>query len=249
VHKRRNLEAIEPSLFGFAAEGAASQAIVRPFEISGAPIFLGTSSFTASGWEGSFYPKGMKSSNYLSYYARQFRTVEVDSTFYGTPAASTVKAWYEKTPTDFVFAAKVPQVITHDKVLVDCDAEYREFAEAMGNLKEKLGPLVLQFPKFDNRMLKGSHEFLARLDAFLKRADSTTRFSVEIRNKDWLDSRFLDALRGHSVALALTDTFVHAEAVGDARHTGFGHFRLPLMSAGLETARTSSNKPRHGIRR
>ena len=60
--------------------------VARPFEIPDTQILLGTSSFTASGWEGSFYPKGMKSTNYLSYYAKQFRTVEIDSTFYGTPS-------------------------------------------------------------------------------------------------------------------------------------------------------------------
>jgi len=41
--------------------------------------------------------------------------VEVDSTFYGTPSAATVEKWYEKTPPDFVFAAKIPQLITHTR--------------------------------------------------------------------------------------------------------------------------------------
>jgi len=99
----------------------------------GFPILLGTSSFTASGLEGSFYPKGMKSTSYLSYYAKQFRTVEIDATFYGTPSAKTVQSWYDKTPPDFVFAAKVPQVITHDKVFLDCDAEFDEFVSAMAS--------------------------------------------------------------------------------------------------------------------
>ena len=49
-------------------------------------IRLGTSSFTADGWNGSFYPKGMKSADYLGYYSRRFDTVEVDSTFYHCPA-------------------------------------------------------------------------------------------------------------------------------------------------------------------
>jgi hypothetical protein len=44
------------------------------------PIFLGTSSFTASGWNGSFYPRGMKPSDYLAFYAERFHTVVVDST-------------------------------------------------------------------------------------------------------------------------------------------------------------------------
>jgi uncharacterized protein YecE (DUF72 family) len=47
---------------------------------------IGTSAFTAAGWEGSFYPKGMKSADYLTYYATKFNTVEIDSTFYRTPA-------------------------------------------------------------------------------------------------------------------------------------------------------------------
>jgi len=109
----------QPSLFELDKEEAVAPATAqeapRPFEIPGTQILLGTSSFTASGWQGSFYPKGMKSTNYLSYYAKQFRTVEIDSTFYGTPAASTVTSWNERTPADFIFAVKVPQVITHEK--------------------------------------------------------------------------------------------------------------------------------------
>jgi uncharacterized protein YecE (DUF72 family) len=49
-------------------------------------IYLGTSAFTAAGWPGTFYPTGMKPTDYLSYYATRFDTVEVDSTFYRIPA-------------------------------------------------------------------------------------------------------------------------------------------------------------------
>ena len=97
--------------------------------------------------------------------------------------------------------------MTHDKVLVDCDSEFAEFIDTMRILKEKLGPMVLQFPKFDKCVLKSSGEFLGRLDSFLKRvSDPALRFAVEIRNKDWLNSRLTEALRAHNVALALTDT-------------------------------------------
>jgi uncharacterized protein YecE (DUF72 family) len=44
-------------------------------------IRVGTSAFTAAGWEGAFYPPGMKSADYLSFYAARFNSVEVDSTF------------------------------------------------------------------------------------------------------------------------------------------------------------------------
>jgi hypothetical protein len=52
----------------------------RPYSVPG--ILLGTSSFTATGWEGSFYPEGMRSADYLAFYAEHFQIVEIDSTFY-----------------------------------------------------------------------------------------------------------------------------------------------------------------------
>ncbi len=73
-------------------------------------IRLGTSAFTAAGWEGSFYPEGMKPADYLSYYAKHFNSVELDNTFYRAPSKTVVEGWARKTPEDFVFAAKVPQI-------------------------------------------------------------------------------------------------------------------------------------------
>ncbi len=80
-----------------------------------AELRIGTSAFTAAGWPGTFYPEGLPEREYLTFYATKFDTVEVDSTFYRTPALTTVQGWYSKTPKDFLFAAKVPQVITHER--------------------------------------------------------------------------------------------------------------------------------------
>src|SRR6266404_2130999 len=110
--KRPKVEPIHnPTLFEMEKleEGeklAGSPAVERPFSLPG--ILLGTSAFTANGWQGSFYPAGMKPADYLKFYSTKFQTVEVDSTFYGPPSAATVEKWYERTPPDFVFAAKVP---------------------------------------------------------------------------------------------------------------------------------------------
>jgi len=187
-----------------AEKSAITPAVGRPYSLP--RILLGTSAFTANGWQGSFYPPGMKSRDFLSYYATQFATVEVDSTYYGTPSASTVAGWAEKTPPDFVFAAKVPQIITHEKVLVNCEAEFDEFVKTMDILGAKLGPLVFQFPSFDRWKFLKQDGFLAVLIPFLKKLPANHKFVVEIRNKTWLDARFADVLRDHNVALALTDT-------------------------------------------
>ena len=201
---------LNPTLFEMdklenAGQLANSFQVERPYYEPG--LLLGTSAFTAAGWEGSFYPVGMKPRDFLACYATQFATVELDSTYYCAPSSSTVTTWYEKTPPDFLFAAKVPQVVTHQKMLVGCEAEFDEFIDRMGLLHEKLGPLLFQFPRFSKYEMQ-SDEFSRRLRFFLNRVKDlpTCRFVVEIRNRTWLDKRFTDLLKEYNVALALTDT-------------------------------------------
>jgi len=168
-------------------------------------IRLGTSAFTAAGWDGTFYPPGMKPADYLSFYATRFNSVEVDSTFYRSPTKATVQGWANKTPQGFIFAAKVPQLVTHEKILVDCDAEFKEFVQTMDLMGDKLGPLLLQFGYFNKKAFVGVNDFLARLKPFLKKLPKDHKFAVEIRNKNWLVPQFIETLREHSVALALID--------------------------------------------
>ncbi len=168
-------------------------------------IFLGTSSFTAPGWERAFYPPGMTPREYLSFYARHYHTLEIDSTFYSKPSSATVASWNAKTPDNFIFAVKVPQAITHEKVLLACQPEMDEFIGVMSLLGDKLGPMVLQFPYFNRGAFKSADEFVARLAAFLKCLPRDKMFAVEIRNKAWLTPQFADLLREHNVALVLQD--------------------------------------------
>jgi uncharacterized protein YecE (DUF72 family) len=121
-------------------------------------IRLGTSAFTAAGWPGSFYPEGLPEREYLTYYAQHFDTVVVDSTFYRTPSKATVQGWANKTPQGFIFTAKVPQLVTHEKVLVECDAEFKEFVQMMDLLGDKLGPLLLQFGYFNKKAFVGVND-------------------------------------------------------------------------------------------
>jgi uncharacterized protein YecE (DUF72 family) len=173
--------------------------------VSHVPVLLGTSSFTASGWNGSFYPRGMKPSDYLQFYAERFHTVEVDSTFYACPTARTVENWNARTPGGFVFSVKVPQMITHDRVLVGCDTEVAEFLETMDILGEKLGPIIFQFPFFSRSIFPDRHAFTDRLIPFLKKLPAKRKFGIEIRNRPWLDAEFANLLRDHQIALVLQD--------------------------------------------
>jgi len=188
---------------------AETQHQLSLFEADASPgdnqLFLGTSSWTGEGWVGSFYPAGSKPADFLPLYARHFRTVEVDSTFYRIPAANNVKQWRERTPKGFIFAAKVPQVITHEKVLVDAEPDLKDFLDVMDLLGDRLGPLILQFPYFNKHKFRGLGFFLERLQPFLDHLPKQYRWAVEIRNKTWLSEKLYSVLRQHGVALALVD--------------------------------------------
>jgi uncharacterized protein YecE (DUF72 family) len=170
-----------------------------------AEIRLGTSSFTAPGWNGPFYPRELKSADRLAFYAEHFDTVEIDSTFYACPSPQTVNGWHSKTPGEFIFSVKVPQTITHEKLLVGCDTDLKQFVDILGGLGDKLGPMIFQFPFFDRAAFKTQSDFLSRLVPFLKRLPQGFKFAVEIRNKEWLDPEFVAVLRDFSVALVLQD--------------------------------------------
>lgn len=166
---------------------------------------IGTSSWSSDDWVGVFYPKGTAPADFITEYAKHFDAVEVDSTFYRSPAPAMVRNWASRTPPGFIFAAKVPRSITHDKVLQDCDGDVKEFLSAMDLLGDKLGPLLFQLPYFNKKAFAKPEDFLARLKPFLERLPSGYSFALEIRNKAWVNDRFLDLLRQHKIAFALID--------------------------------------------
>jgi uncharacterized protein YecE (DUF72 family) len=129
--------------------------------------------------------------------------VEIDATFYRIPSAATVEGWRDRTPEGFVFAAKVPRVITYMKRLQNCEREMTRFLSVMEALGEKLGPLLLQFPSFKQNVFPSRALFDERLRPFLKSLPGDFRFAVEIRNENWISRDFLELLREHGAAFVL----------------------------------------------
>lgn len=166
---------------------------------------LGTSSWSSEDWVGTFYPPGTPPADFLGVYARHFDTVEVDSTYYRIPADAMVRNWRARTPPGFTFAAKFPQVITHEKVMQDCGKELGEFLRVMSLLEDRLGPLLLQFPYFNKKAFAKPEDFLSRLIPFLADLPSGFRYALEVRNKYWVNARLLDILRKKDIAFALID--------------------------------------------
>src|SRR4028118_1135482 len=94
-------------------------------------LYLGTSGWSYADWEGTVYLPGATPAGRLAEYVKHFSTVEIDSTFYGTPKRTTVERWRKVAPRGFLFAAKFPQLVTHERNLVGSEAEAEHFVGRM----------------------------------------------------------------------------------------------------------------------
>ncbi|MHB2154898.1 DUF72 domain-containing protein [Calditrichota bacterium GD2] len=165
-------------------------------------LYIGTSGWSYRDWKGVFYPEQIKQAQYLNHYSRHFNSVEVDSTFYGIPRLTTVENWFAQTPEDFIFTLKVPQIITHEKRLQNCRAEWEAFLETTAGLKQKRGALILQF---DYKFNFG--DYFRALDDFLAEHAGQAKLAVEIRNRGWHNEQFYSMLKERGVALVLNDLY------------------------------------------
>jgi uncharacterized protein YecE (DUF72 family) len=162
-------------------------------------MHIGTQGWNYEAWVGPFFPVNTRIADFLSVYSRAFGTVEVDSTFYGVPAAATFKSWYERTPHDFIFSLKLPQEVTHEQHLRDTLGVSDLFYERARELRHKLGPVLVQLgPDFDPGQLPS-------LVDFIDRVPSDIRFSIEFRHRGWMSEGVIALLRDRNIGLTLVD--------------------------------------------
>ncbi len=203
-----------------------------------ARAYVGISGWNYPRWRGDFYPKGLAHRSELAFAAAAFDSLEVNGSFYSLQRPESYARWYDAAPAGFVFAVKGGRFITHMKKLVDVEAATANFfASGLLRLREKLGPILWQFPAhlaFDERRFSAFFELLpkdTRAAARLARrhdgkvdgrawtrADAMRpiRHAVEVRHESFLDPVFITLLRAHGVALVVADTasrFPYAEDV------------------------------------
>lgn len=161
--------------------------------------YLGTVGFGYKQWNGIFYPAGMKPASYLGFYANYFNSVEIDSSFYGTPRAETVEKWKRAVPDTFKFCAKTPQQITHDNRLHNMADDMAYFVNTMGRLDEKLGPILIQMPPdFTTAERSTLYEFLDHLPPI-------ARYAIEFRHLSWERSDINQQLSDRNICRVSAD--------------------------------------------
>jgi uncharacterized protein YecE (DUF72 family) len=161
-------------------------------------VHVGTSGWNYKHWKGVFYPEGLKSTDWLVFYARHFPTVELNVTFYRSIKASTFDGWYAASPPGFIFSAKMSRYITHIKRLKVDRESIERFSADVSHLKEKVGVILVQLPptlKFDPIRLSGFFDLL----------DPRFRYTLEARNDSFLVDECFSLLKERNIAWCIAD--------------------------------------------
>jgi uncharacterized protein YecE (DUF72 family) len=160
--------------------------------------YIGCSGWHYDHWRGFYYPQKIPKTEWLSFYAKQFNTVEINSSFYGLPSIRSLIRWKENTPDNFIFALKASRFITHVEKLRKSELALNNFLSRVSILKGKLGPLLYQLPpgiKRDDYMLSD----------FLSLLPSNYQYAFEFRHESWINESVFNILQGNNIAFCVTD--------------------------------------------
>jgi uncharacterized protein YecE (DUF72 family) len=191
-------------------------------------VFIGVSGWRYTPWRGHFYPRGLPQARELAFAATQFRSLELNGSFYSLQRPTSYATWARETPPGFVFAVKGSRYITHMLRLRGVETALANFfASGLFELGDKLGPILWQFPpnqafdadRFDAffRLLPRTtaaaaalalrrDERLAGRESLAPHRNRRLRHAVEVRHPSFVAPAFVALLRRHRVAWVVADT-------------------------------------------
>jgi len=165
-------------------------------------LFIGTSGFSYKHWTGGvFYPPGLPSHRWLSFYAERFNCIEMNVSFYRLPSKEAYRSWYEATPKDFVFLIKGSRFITHIKRLKDCRDPLRVFFERAEPLSQKLKAVLWQLPPRFKKDVLRLESFVGELALY-----QDVGHAFEFREESWLSADVAEVLSRRNIAVCRADS-------------------------------------------
>lgn len=163
-----------------------------------AKTYIGTSGWMYKHWRAVFYPPDLPPARWFAYYTRHFETVEINTTFYRLPDASTFAAWRDQAPPGFTYSVKASRYITHLKKLQNADDAVERLLERARVLGPSLGPILFQLPPNWNLDLE-------RLAAFLELLPPNLHHVFEFRHPSWFAEEALTLLDRHGAGFCVMD--------------------------------------------
>ena len=177
-------------------------------------IHIGTSGWSYKKWIDLFYPKNLKPTEYLQYYAQYFDTTEINTTFYHTPRISSTENWAKQVPPGFTFCLKMNRYITQLKRLKEPEEPLQRFFTAIEPLQPVSGPVLIQLPP----SLHFNYEVTEYFYSVLRKEYNQYQFALEARHTSWFDNDCLNLMAKYNIAFVISQSgnvFPYAEFVTD----------------------------------
>ncbi|MBM3784679.1 MAG: DUF72 domain-containing protein [Acidobacteria bacterium] len=190
-------------------------------------IFIGTSSWKYEGWLGQIYSperyftRGKFSQKKfddtcLEEYGETFPAVCGDFSFYQFPSDEYWRKLFGSAPATLQFAFKVPEEITvkkwptharygrraglENENFLNPEVFTKLFLEPLTPYGKRAAVFIFEFGTFAKSAFPSVHEFLAALEPFLAALPRGPRYSVEIRNAEYLCPEYFALLRKYETA-------------------------------------------------
>ncbi len=202
---------------------------------------MGCVGWSYDDWVGPFYPEGSQPKDYLPFYSRVFDAVEIDSTFYSLPNAWLVGRWRDVTPEGFAFTVKLPQQITHEKKLRECEEDLTKFYSVLKGLRPKLKCVLAQMPPSFN--YRDDYRALSSfIERWIEEAELTSgdlKLAIELRNESFFRDETYELLTENNICFVwsvnqytrdfpveVTSSFLYLRFIGDRRLTKFDRIQI-----------------------
>jgi uncharacterized protein YecE (DUF72 family) len=161
-------------------------------------VLVGTSGWQYKHWRHIYFRRGTPQNRWFEQVMHDFRTVELNVTFYRLPKVEVFAGWYARSPADAVITVKASRYLTHVKRLRDPQPSVDMLLERIRPLREKLGPILVQLPP-DMRA------DIDALDTTLQCFPAGLRIAVEPRHESWWTDDLRRCLERHNAALCWAD--------------------------------------------
>jgi uncharacterized protein YecE (DUF72 family) len=168
--------------FGLPSDHADTERLLAKSSAANTKFYVGCAKWGRKDWVGKLYPPKTKEADFLIHYARQFNTIELNSTFYKMPDERQIKIWKDKTPKGFKFCPKFVDTITHYHRLKNVKELTDEFLRAVYAFEENLGPIFLMpHPQMNPKSLE-------IIQSFIESIPTDIQLFIELRHPEWFNN-------------------------------------------------------------
>jgi uncharacterized protein YecE (DUF72 family) len=179
-------------------------------------IYTGTSGIVLPLPNRRSFPTKFHDKSRLEIYSNFFNSVEINSSFYKVPMASTVQKWAASVPEHFQFTFKLWKNITHNKDLAFNQDDVTRFMETIAMTGDRAGCLLIQLPP------KATIAHITQLEHLLSNVRSNDdggqwKVAVEFRNRSWYHEDSYNLLDNFGMGIVLHDMPASAVSLLETR--------------------------------